>query len=479
MIYRILFLFLLSGFFAATSAQEALPQKIKGDWQGVLDVGAAKLRIVVHFTVEADNTLRGTMDSPDQNAAGLKIDTITLEGQTLNFVMKAIGASYEGTINSEASEITGKFTQGGVTFSLNFKRGTAATLAPPKRPQTPTKPYPYDDEDITFENKAANLTLAGTLTLPRTKAPFPAVVLITGSGPQDRNESLLGHQPFLVLADHLTRQGIAVLRFDDRGTAKSKGNFSAATSEDFATDVLAGIEYLKTRQEINAKKIGLIGHSEGGLIAPMVAVKAGDIAFIVLMAGPGVTGEEILYEQSRLMIRAEGGTEADAARNRKLQEKLFAVVKTETDPATAEKKLREVAAASVAEMSEAQKKAADANPGAVIAQVKAVNTPWFRFFLTYDPRTALRQLKIPMLAINGALDLQVPSKQNLPEIAKALKAAGNKKSQTVELPKLNHLFQTAKTGGFSEYAKIEETISPLALTQMSDWIAKQAGIKNR
>lgn len=479
MIYRILFLFLLSGAFAAPLAQGALPQKIKGDWQGVLDVGAAKLRLVLHFTAEADNTLRGTMDSPDQNAAGLSIDTVLLAGQTLKFVMKGIGASYEGAVNTEASEITGKFTQGGVTFPLNFKRGTAAALAPPKRPQTPNKPYPYDQEDITFENKAANLTLAGTLTLPRTKAPFPAVVLITGSGPQDRNESLLGHQPFLVLADHLTRQGIAVLRFDDRGVAKSKGNFSAATSEDFATDVLAGIEYLKTRREINAKGIGLIGHSEGGLIAPMVAVKSLDVAFLVLLAGPGVTGEEILYEQSRLMIRAEGGTEADAARNRKLQEKLFAVVKAETDPAAAEKKLREVAAASVADMSEAQKKAADANPGAVLAQVKSLNTPWFRFFLTYDPRPALRQLKIPVLALNGELDLQVPPQQSLPEIAKALKAAGNKKAQSVALPKLNHLFQTAKTGGFSEYAKIEETISPLALTQISDWIAKQTGLKKR
>lgn len=477
MIYRILFLFLLSGVFIATWAQDA--QKLKGDWQGVLDVGATKLRLVLHITAEADNTLRGTMDSLDQGANGLKIDTITLEGQTLKFVMKALSASYEGTVNSGAREITGKFTQSGVTFPLNFKPGTAATLAPPKRPQTPTKPYPYNEEEITFENKAANITLAGTLTLPRAKAPVPAVVLISGSGPQDRNESLSGHQPFLVLADHLTRQGIAVLRFDDRGVAKSKGDFALATSEDFASDVLAGIEYLKTRKEIHTQKIGLIGHSEGGLIAPLCAVKSPDVSFLVLMAGPGVTGEEILYEQSRLMIRAEGGTEADAARNHNLQAKLFGVVKTEKDPAAADRKLREVAAASVAEMSEAQKKAADANPGAVIAQIKSVNTPWFRFFLTYDPRTALRQLKIPVLAINGELDLQVSSKQNLPEIAKALKSAGNKKFQTIELPKLNHLFQTAKTGGVSEYAKIEETISPAALTQISDWIAKQTGIKKR
>ncbi len=478
MINRILFLsfFLILFGVALAMAQENPTQKVAGDWQGVLDAGAVKLRLVVHLRVE-DNALRGTMDSPDQGTNGLKIDSVMFENSTLKFLMSVLGASYEGTLNQNADEISGKFTQGGVTLPLNLKRGTVASMTPPKRPQNPTKPYPYEEQEIEFENKAANIKLAGTLTLPRTKAPFPVVVLITGSGPQDRNESLLGHQPFLVLADHLTRQGIAVLRFDDRGVAKSKGKFSTATSEDFATDVLSAVAYLKTRKEINPKKIGLIGHSEGGLIAPMCATKSTDISFIVMMAGPGVTGEEILSEQSRLMMLAEGSTPDEAARNQKLQEKMFAVLKTEKDEAATEKKLREVVAAHIAEMSEAQKKAADANPGALVSQIKAVNNPWFRFFVTYDPRTALRQIKIPVLAINGELDLQVPPKQNLPEIAKALKAAGNKKFQTVELPKLNHLFQTTKTGAFSEYGKIEETISPTALTIMSDWIRKQTGLK--
>ena len=476
MIHRILCSTFLALLFCAASVTAQETPKVVGDWQGVLDAGAVKLRLVLHFKAE-NNALRGTMDSPDQGANGLKIDSVMFENSTLKFAMSVIGASYEGTLNQSGDEISGKFTQGGITFPLNFKRGTIASIAPPKRPQNPVKPYPYDEQEIEFENKSANIKLAGTLTLPRTKAPFPVVVLITGSGPQDRNESLLGHQPFLVLADHFTRQGIAVLRFDDRGVAKSKGNFATATSEDFATDVLAAVAYLKTRKEINPKKIGLVGHSEGGLIAPMCAVKSPDIAFIVMMAGPGVTGEEILYEQSRLMMIAEGSTSDEAARNRKLQEKMFAVLKTEKDEAAAEKKLREVMAAQIAEMTEAQKKAADANPGALLAQIKTVNNPWFRFFVTYDPRPALRQIKIPVLAINGELDLQVPPKQNLPEIAKALKAAGNKDFQTVELPKLNHLFQSTKTGAFSEYGKIEETISPAALTVMSDWIRKQAGLK--
>lgn len=474
MIFRIFFSLLLLGSLATTFAQDSLAQKTKGDWQGVLDVGAAKLRLVLHFTAEADNTLRGTMDSPDQSAAGMKIDTITLEGQTLKFVMQGIGASYEGTVsivNGDASEITGKFSQGGATLPLNFKRGT---VAPPKRPQVPSQPYPYNEEEITFENKTANITLAGTLTLPRTDVPAPAVVLISGSGPQDRNESLMGHKPFLVLADHLTRQGIAVLRFDDRGVAKSKGNFAAATSEDFATDVLAGIAYLKTRKEIDAKKIGLIGHSEGGLIAPICAAQSSEVAFIVLMAGPGVTGEEILYEQAALISRAGGAPDAAIAENRKIQEQMFAVIKAEKDVTSAEKKLQAIVATALELVPEAQRKTVE---GALTAQVKSVNTAWFRFFLTYDPRTALRQVKVPVLALNGELDLQVPPKQNLPEITKALKAASNKNFKAVELPKLNHLFQTAKTGGPGEYAQIEETIAPTALQQMSDWIAQQTGLK--
>ena len=457
-------------------AQENSVNKITGDWQGVLDAGAVKLRIVFHFKSE-NNKLLGALDSPDQGANGIPIDSLSLDNSKIKLEILRIGGSYEGTLNQNGDEIVGKFSQGGVALPLNLKRGTAASMAPPKRPQIPVKPYPYDEQEIEFENKAANIKLVGTLTLPRTKAPFPVVVLISGSGPQDRNESLLGHQPFLVLSDHLTRQGIAVLRFDDRGVAKSKGNFAAATSEDFATDVLSAVAYLKTRKEINPKKIGLIGHSEGGMLAPMCATKSTDISFIVLMAGPGVTGEEIIYEQGRLLMLAEGSTPDEAMRNRKLQEKMIAVLKSEKDEATAEKKLRDVMIAHIGEMSEAQKKKADENPGALVSQIKAMNNQWFRFFVTYDPRNALRQIKIPVLAINGELDLQVSSKQNLPEIAKALKAAGNKKFQTVELPKLNHLFQPTKTGAFSEYGKIEETISPTALTMMSDWVKQVTGVR--
>ncbi|HWQ32377.1 MAG TPA: alpha/beta hydrolase [Blastocatellia bacterium] len=454
----------------ANAQEKAQNQGISGDWSGVLDVGAAKLTLVLHLAQDATGALSAKVDSPDQGASGIPVDTVTFAGQTLKFEMKQLMASYEGTLNSDGTEISGKFTQGGVSFPLTLKRGVKPK-EPPKRPQEPKPPYPYREEEVSYENKAAEgVRLAGTLTLPKSQGPFPAVLLITGSGPQDRNEALLGHKPFLVLADHLTRQGIAVLRVDDRGIGKSTGKFSLATSEDFASDALAGIEYLKSRPEINPKQIGLIGHSEGGLIAPMVAAKSKDVAFIVLMAGPGVTGEEILYEQGALMSRAAGAKEDAIEENRKTQAAMFAIVKSEKDAAAAEKQLREMFAKQLAELPEEQRKQAIASQAAIEAQIKQVNSPWFRYFLTYDPRPTLRQVRIPVLAVNGELDLQVPPKQNLPEIDKALKAAGNRDYKLVELPKLNHLFQTAQTGGFAEYEKIEETISPTALNTISDWI---------
>jgi uncharacterized protein len=464
----VLFTLLLTTICLDVFAQDAAT--LKGDWSGVLDAGSSKLKLVLHFTPDNDGKWRGTMDSPDQAANGIKLDVVTIEGQALKFVIHLIGASYDGTLKGD--ELRGTFTQSGMTFPLNFKRATAADLAPPKRPQTPQPPYPYNSEEVTFENRAANIKLAGTLTTPRTKAPFPAVILITGSGPQNRNEELLGHHPFWVLSDHLTRAGIAVLRFDDRGVGASTGKFSTATSADFATDVLAGIEFLKTRQEINLKKIGLVGHSEGGLIAPMCAAQSKDVAFIVMMAGTGVPGDEILHEQSALLMRAEGMPETMIAENRQNQAQMFAIVKAEQDVVVAEKKLLEMVAAAVAKVPAAQKKTVEAT---LTNQIKSYNSPWFRHFLMFDPRVVLRQVKVPVLALNGELDLQVPPKQNLPEIAKALKVAGNKNVQIVELPKLNHLFQTTKTGAFSEYAKLEETISPIALKLMSDWIVRQKG----
>jgi len=341
------------------------------------------------------------------------------------------------------------------------------------RPQEPKKPYPYIERQVEYTNLKAGVKLVGTLTLPSDKGPFPAVLLITGSGPKDRNETVFGHRPFLVLADYLTRQGIAVLRVDDRGVGESTGDFSQATSEDFASDVLAGREYLKTRKEINPEQIGLIGHSEGGLIAPMVAVKSPDVAFIVLMAGTGLTGEEILYLQGALISRAMGVSEEDIAKNRQFNEKIFSLIKEEKDEKTIEEKLRQMFMADWAELNEEEKKAIGDPEVYLKAQLQSLLSPWLKFFLTYDPKPTLSKVKCPVLAINGEKDLQVPPKENLSAIEEALVAGGNKNFTVEELPGLNHLFQTAQTGVPSEYAKIEETISPIALKIIGDWILEQ------
>src|SRR5665648_483941 len=339
------------------------------------------------------------------------------------------------------------------------------------------KPYTYIEEEAIYENKEAGITLAGTLTLPSGNGPFPAVLLITGSGPQDRNETIYNHSPFLVLADYLTRQDIAVLRVDDRGVGESTGDFSQATSEDFASDVLAGVEYLKTCKEIDPKKIGLIGHSEGGIIAPMVAVKSPDVAFIVLMAGTGLTGEEILYLQGALISRAMGVSEEDIIKNRQFNDKIFSVLKEEEDSEIAEKRLRQMFMEDWEKMSD-EKKEQIGDPEVFLkAQLQSLLSPWLKFFLTYDPKPTLSKVKCPVLAINGEKDLQVPPKENLRAIEDALKTGGNQNYTIKELPGLNHLFQTAQTGVPAEYVKIEETISPEVLKIISDWILEQTGDK--
>lgn len=436
---------------------------VEGNWQGALDVGGSKLRLVLKIAKTAEGKLKATVDSLDQSAKDLVVDTISFQDGILKFEMKALNASYVGTLSKDGSELAGQFTQGAV-FPLDFKRVTDVSQLELKRPQTPKKPYPYNEEEVSYENKQDQVKLAATLTLPRGSGPFPAVVLITGSGPQDRNEALLGHQPFLVLADYLTRRGIAVLRADDRsvgGTSKGGPN---DTTENFADDALAGVEFLKTRKEINPKKIGLVGHSEGGMAAPMAAAKSDDVAFIVLMAGPGILGEKLLVKQIGLISAAECDKEVELSMAE--SQRLFALVSQERDPGVARQRLAEA----VTKGAEAAKKRLESQLKAAEVQTSLFATPWFRNFLSYDPRPTLMKVRVPVLAINGEKDLQVPAKEDLEAIEQALKDAGNRDYKIVLLPNLNHLFQTTKTGAPSEYAEIEETIAPIALQTIGDWI---------
>jgi len=442
-----------------TEHKPAKPSDIDGAWMGSLDLGAMKLRIVFHI-VNTEDGLVSTLDSPDQGQKGMPTTSTTRNGASLKIEAKAIGGVFEGKIAPDLQSIDGTFTQLGAPHPLLLKRVKDQAELELRRPQNPVKPYPYREEEVAYDNKLQNVTLAATLTIPPGKGPFPGVVLITGSGPQDRDESLLGHQPFLVLSDYLTRHGIAVLRADDRGTARSTGNFSTATTADFATDVEAGVTYLKARSEVDPRKIGLIGHSEGGVIAPMVAARNKDVAFIVMMAGTGVPGDQVLVAQGEAIQVAGGKNPEQAAKDAAKERDLLTLVETEKDNAVLEKTLKEKLAG---DMPEAQ----------IGLQIQQVTSPWFRYFLTYDPATALRKVTCPVLAINGSLDKQVLPSQNLPPIRNALQESGNKHFEVDELPGLNHLFQTAKTGAPSEYAEIEETMSPVALEKMATWILNQ------
>lgn len=445
---------------------------VAGDWAGDLDAGPAKMTLVFRIKTDDAGHLSGTMDLIEQGACGIIIDEVTCTGEKVKFELKDLRASFEGTLNKEGTEIAGLFKQGGAAFPLTLKVGVKEA-APLVRPQEPKPPYPYREEEVVYENSSAKVQLSGTLTLPKETKPCPVVLLIAGSGRHDRNLSVCGHKLFHVLADYLTRQGIGVLRVDKRGHGKSTGSYEQATTQDFANDVLAGVNYLKSRKDIDTKQIGLIGLSEGGVIAPMVAAESKDVAFVVLLAGPGVNGEEILYQQNAL---SGMGTEEDIARNRKLQEACFAIVKKEADVEKAEKQLKEEYAKFIAELPQEIRKAIeDVSPIAI----KSLNTPWFRYFLTLDPSVALKKVRAPVLVLNGELDMQVAPKQNLPVIQKALQEGGNKDFRVIELPKLNHLFQTCETGAFTEYAKIEETFSPAAMELISNWIHEKAKAKSK
>jgi fermentation-respiration switch protein FrsA (DUF1100 family) len=368
--------------------------------------------------------------------------------------------------------IAGTFKQGGQSFPLNLSK-TKIEKEKLLRLQEPTKPYPYHSEDISFTNEKAGITLAGSLTLPTKEGVYPAVILISGSGPQNRNEELMGHKPFLVLSDYLTKNGIAVLRYDDRGTAMSKGDFKAATTADFALDVEAAIDYLKTRKEIDKKKIGLIGHSEGGLIAPMVASQSKDVAYIVLLAGTGIPGDQLLLLQQKLVGKASGISDADLQKNEASNRAAFDIVKKSKSPEQLTSDLTKYIAQVVTENPSAAKPAGMSNEDFIKLQVTQITSPWMQYFIKYDPAPALQKVKCPVLALNGEKDLQVPPKENLGAIKTALTKGGNKKATIIELPNLNHLFQECKTGSPTEYANIEQTISPTALIEIVNWLRAQ------
>jgi pimeloyl-ACP methyl ester carboxylesterase len=441
-------------FIALFSCSLVFSQNITGSWNGVLDYGTGALRIVFHIE-EKDGVYTTTMDSPDQGVDGIKTTNTIVKKKNLTVNIAKLFAKFEGKVKKNSIE--GTFTQGGASLPLVLTRGTIEI----NRPQTPKPPYPYNSEDVYFENKQADITLAGTLTFPKEGNNFPVVVLITGSGGQNRNEELANHQPFLVLSDYLTRQGIAVLRYDDRGVGESKGVYHTATIQDFATDALAAVAYLKTRPEINPKQIGLIGHSEGGSISFIASADNKDIAFIVSMAGVAIKGDSLMKLQREASLPKMGVSKKDIEKNEESLRQLEAVVKKHSVDSVfnyPEKYIDEIIPADMKNNTAARNSYKNA--------LMNVASPEMYSFNSYSPTEDFKKIQCPVFAINGEKDLQVLPDVNLQNFEKWLPG----KVTTKKYPDLNHLFQHAQTGLSDEYSKIEETISEEVLEDIAKWI---------
>lgn len=434
-------------------------------WKGEIDIIQAKLDILVVFTPgDAARPASATIDIPVQGVAAVALADVTYAGKDIRFSLQPAGAVFALERSADGASAGGTMEQFGHKFVVTLKKVTDAEAADvgPRRPQTPRPPFPYEQREVAYVNPADGTKLAGTLTLPAGKGPFPAVLLITGSGPQDRDESLFAHKPFAVIADHLTRQGVAVLRVDDRGVGGSSGSTMDSSADDFVGDVLAGIEQLKKTPEIDARRIGLLGHSEGGIVAPMVAARSSDVALIVLLAGTGLPGDRILSLQLEAILKASGVPEDNIRKQIEAQAKVLEVAKSGADEPTLREHIRKLI--------ELQSGGAAATDQAVEPHLASLRTKWFRSFLTLDPAVALRKVRCPVLALNGMLDTQVPCEVNLRAIEAALREAGNADVTTRPLPGMNHLFQHAVSGAPQEYVTIEETIAPEVLTQIADWV---------
>ncbi len=448
-----------------------------GYWRGGLEMnGAIVLRIGLEFAPAPCGQVYVTMDSPDQGAENLPVTSLDLTGDSLRFAMDYLNGSFDGAVSADRQQITGSWTQGPGTLQLQLTRGDTTTF---RRPQEPEPPYPYDTLAVTYENAAGGVRFAGTLTLPRGDGPFPAVLLLTGSGAQNRDEALMGHRPFLIIADYLTRRGIATLRVDDRGVGGSTGDVMTATIDDNAGDALAGVAFLRGQPRVDARRIGLLGHSEGGWVAPLAATRSTDIAFLVLLAGPSVSGRELLRAQDSVISSLNGASQDLIAANRRVSDALYAALRAEPNDALAIARMRAAVDSAAATLPAEQRRRLDSAWAGVDLERawQPLATPWFRYLFSYDPRPVLARVSVPILALFGEKDVQVPPGQNVPPMQAAL--AGNGDATVRVVPGVNHLFQRAETGLIAEYGRIEETMAPAVLEETATWIVQRFGRPGR
>ncbi len=469
---------LLTLLILAVSGNAQQNARYYGIWEGTLNVGV-DLRLVFHITDDGHGGLHASADSPDQSAFGLKCDTIYRNGETLNIEMHKLGAKFSGQLLNDTT-LSGTFNQR-MEVPLTLKKTKKVTAR--NRPQTPVAPFPYDIYDVSYDNADKSVHFGATLTVPKPepginyiKAPeYPVALLITGSGAQDRDETLVGHKPFWVIADYLSRRGIAVLRVDDRGMGKTKGDFMNATSADFANDVEAGIEYLKTRKDIDKNKIGLIGHSEGGMIAPIVASRRTDVNFIILLAGPGIRISELMALQNNAVLESVGISPEVTKQFKPLYKDIVMTIATTKDTSAAYasvlKKVKKwVSKKDSAVLSPLGFTGQNEISGYAHSMVKSISAPWYRYFIQFDPTPYVKKLSCSVLALNGSRDIQVTAPQNPDGLKAALKKSKAKNVSVEVIPGLNHLFQHCKDCTVNEYGSLEETFAPEALQRMAGWL---------
>ena len=421
--------------------------QIEGYWKGEIDLGVQKLETA--FDIKAiENGYSATFDVPAQGAFDIAVDEVSFQDGQLQLKMNAMDASYSGTLKD--SGIEGNFTQRGMTFPLNLVKAEKKEQKK-ARPQDPLPPFKYHIEEVTFVNEKEGNKLVGTLTIPNGEGPFPAMVLVSGSGQQDRDEELMNHRPFWVIADYCALHGIAVLRYDDRGVGGSIGEVKNATSMDFSYDAEAAFDYLRNRKEINASKVGILGHSEGGIINFMVSARRPEVAFLVSLAGPSVNGIEVLKEQQAAILRTSSMSEEMVQFSGNANAQMFDIIEASSSREEADSLLRQLV------------KGWGYNEELTEQTVGQMASPWMYYFLKYDPTEAIIKTNCPALLLNGSKDLQVIASQNLPGYEKIIAEHGKTNLTLRELPDLNHLFQHCETGSPNEYFEIEETISPEVL----------------
>lgn len=435
---------------------------LDGRWEGQLIRNDTELEFALNIRTGEDGT-RVTLDSVSQAAYDIPVRNLSRSGDAVSFQVPAANVTYQGQVNGDT--LSGDWMRPGFdTVTVTFER-LSETVEAPNRPQTPQAPFPYTIEEVRIDNPdAEGVTLAGSLTVPEGDGPFPGVVLISGSGPQDRDETVWTHQPFKVLSDHLTRQGVAVLRYDDRGFAESTGDFASATSYDFASDAAAVAEWMRHHPMINA--VGLAGHSEGGLIAPIVAAEHSDTAFIILLAGPGTPGHRFIIDQIVANSDAMGVDPAETRARVAVMETLVDAARHARDRETAETALDGLLTEEALAILQvpADKKTTFIN---------SMSRDWYRTLVNHDPADWFAEVNQPVLALQGTLDLQIVAEPNVAGLETLL--ADKPDAQIVLLEGRNHLFQNGQTGQMTEYAQIEETFDPEVMALIADWINERFG----